>query len=679
MPECEVLAPAGSLESLIAAINCGADAVYVGGKKFSARQNAANFDNEELKKAAVICHLHGVKIYLTVNTLIFDSQIKEFCELIRYAAECGIDAFIVQDVGAAEIIKNIIPDAHIHGSTQMTVHTIKGAELLKKLGFKRAVLSRELNGGQIAEIVKVGIETEVFVHGALCMCVSGQCYMSAMIGQRSANRGLCAQPCRLPFSASSDTQTTALSLKDLSLMKHLQKMSENGVFSFKIEGRMKRPEYVASAVTACRQALNGETPDMNLLKSVFSRSGFTDGYYTGRLENMFGRREKEDVVAAKDLLPQIRQKYSNEHKTQTLDFDITVRRNKPVLLSAHSTYGTVTVSGEIPQNAINKSLDKAFLERQLSKLGGTIYNYGNLNSETDDGLAMSAKSLNALRRDAVELMDKKITESNTHISDIRPMDITLDNIAETRKQTRVRISSRSQLTAVSDADMIIVPCDVILKSDITDMSKIIVEPPRFLCNENDIIDTLKQCRQKGAEHLMCNNPAYIEIGKMLGFRLHGDFGLNIANSYSLDFLKKSGFEDAVISFELKLGQINALRKSIPTGIIAYGYIPVMMTRNCPVKNEVGCKNCTGTLHDRTGRTNRIVCHKKHGYTEILNSQPLYMADRIDEIKNVSFITLFFNDESPDEIRNIIAEYDNGGRYRENIKNITRGLYYRGVL
>ncbi|MDE5648909.1 MAG: U32 family peptidase, partial [Oscillospiraceae bacterium] len=282
----EILAPAGSLESLKAAVNCGADAVYIGGKQFSARQNAANFDNEELKQAAELCHLHNIKIYLTVNTIIFDNQVNEFADFIKNAANAGIDAFIVQDPGAAEIIRNVVPDANIHGSTQMTIHSVKGAQLLKELGFKRVVISRELTEKQIKEICSVGIETEVFVHGALCMCVSGQCYLSSLIGQRSANRGFCAQPCRLPYSVCKKPETNSLSLKDLSLINHLQKLSEIGVFSLKIEGRMKRPEYVASAIIACRQSLNGQTPDMALLRSVFSRNGFTDGYFTGSSEMM---------------------------------------------------------------------------------------------------------------------------------------------------------------------------------------------------------------------------------------------------------------------------------------------------------------------------------------------------------------------------------------------------------
>ena len=670
----EILAPAGSLESLKAAVNCGADAVYIGGKQFSARQNAANFDNAELKQAADLCHLHNIKIYLTVNTIIFDNQVNEFAEFIKNAANAGIDAFIVQDFGAAEIIRNIVPDANIHGSTQMTIHSVKGAQLLKELGFKRVVISRELTEKQIQEICSTGIETEVFVHGALCMCMSGQCYLSSLIGQRSANRGFCAQPCRLPYSVYKNPQFNGLSLKDLSLVNHLQKLSDIGVFSLKIEGRMKRPEYVAAAVCACRQSLNGQTPDMALLRSIFSRSGFTDGYFTGKFSNMFGSREKEDVIAAKDILPDIRKKYSHEKKSGKLDFYAEIKKDNPVKLTVSDDCDSVTVTGEIPETAIKKPIDFTYLERQLSKLGGTIYQFGNLNADIDDGLSLSAKTINALRRNAVEALNLKSIKRNTPEYICVPLDIDPENKIESLKEIRVRISNQNQLDAVSEADRIIIPTNVFLNNRYENISKIIIEPPRFIYNEAEIFGVLKKCKSLGAEHLMCSNPAYIKIGKELGFKLHGDFGLNTANSYSLNFLKKMNFEDTVLSFEMKLKQISSLRKAISTGIIAYGYLPVMLTKNCPIKNEVGCEKCKKIIFDRTGRANKIVCHGN--YTEILNAHALYLADRLEDLKNISFITLYFTDEGPDEIKKIIDEYRFGYSAKDNI---TRGLYYRGVI
>ncbi|MGN0612657.1 MAG: DUF3656 domain-containing protein [Porcipelethomonas sp.] len=555
MNRTEILAPAGSPESLSAAVNCGADAVYIGGKNFSARQNAANFDTMQLKEAAGLCHLYGVKLYVTVNTLILDHQADEFAEFVKEAAEAGADAFIVQDPGAAEIIRNTIPEACIHGSTQMSVHTVNGALFLREKGFKRVVLSRELSKEQIREISGLGIETEIFVHGALCMSVSGQCYMSSVIGQRSANRGLCAQPCRLPFSACRNRDFAGLSLKDLSYIGHLRELSQLGVTSFKIEGRMKRPEYVASAVSACVQSLHGEKPDMSLLRAVFSRSGFTDGYLTGKRENMFGSREKEDVIAAAKILPEVRKTYMHTRKTGTIDFKAVIRENSPAVLCAESGGREVTVSGDIPQKAINKPLSEEYLKRQLSKLGGTPFEPGSMTAEIDEGITLSASSVNALRREACERLTVEIISANTRKYRFRSLDIPLEDKRENLSAVRARIADVSQLDAAAEADMIIMPADVFLKSSISGSPDIIIEPPRFIADEIKVRETLLQCRRRGAERLMCCNIAYLKTGRELGFKLHGDFGLNISNSYSLDFFRKNGLEDAVLSFEMTLSQI----------------------------------------------------------------------------------------------------------------------------
>jgi len=678
MNKTEILAPAGSMESLVAAVKCGADAVYIGGKKFSARQNASNFDCEQIKEAADYCHLRNVKLYLTVNTILFDSQLDEFEEYVISAAKCGVDAFIVQDFGASEIIRKAIPNAVMHASTQMTVHTVNGALFLKQKGFKRVVLARELSKEVIAEISALGIETEVFVHGALCMSVSGQCYLSALIGQRSANRGLCAQPCRLPFSASGNKDFAALSLKDLTLTEHMNELEQIGVTSFKIEGRMKRPEYVASAVTACKQALLGQKPDISLLRSVFSRSGFTDGYYTGSIRNMFGQREKEDVVSAAKILPEIKQSYEKEVKFRKLSFEVSVKENQPVLLKAVSDKYQISVIGDIPETAINKPVDREYLERQLSKLGGTVFEFDGLTADIDEGLILSAKSLNALRREAVEKLSEMIISENTYEyifeKILTPPETSDKYYMSARPVIRARISDISQLEAVKNADVVIMPVNVFLSTENMDSERVIIEPPRFITDEKKVTELLNQCAKKGAKHLMCNNIAYLKSGKEIGFALHGDFGLNVSNSMAVEFFDENGLDDITLSFEMKLSQINEIKRNVTTGIIAYGFLPAMLTRNCPIKNEIGCKNCNNFIQDRKKCRNRVVCHKD--YVEILNSQCLYLADRIDELKNVGFITLYFTSEKPEEIKEVLNEYKNKSKKRENI---TRGLYYRGVL
>lgn len=330
----EILAPAGSMESLTAAVRCGADAVYIGAKRYSARASAQNFDKQELEKAVYYCHARGVKVYLALNTLLTDDEMDDAAETVKEACSLPVDAVIVQDIGLASFIRSACPSLRLHGSTQMSIHTPQGAKELYRQGFSRVVLARELSKEEIAEIAEsCPIELEVFVHGALCMSVSGQCYFSSLLGGRSGNRGQCAQPCRLPFSVQGGTGHD-LSLKDLSLLHHLGGLRGLGVHSFKIEGRMKRPEYVAASVAAAKKAVSlGFLPyeDSKLLEQVFSRSGFTDGYYGEQLgRKMFGTRTKEDVAGAQPaLLSQIRAQYKDEKQRIPVSFGAPNKRGAP--------------------------------------------------------------------------------------------------------------------------------------------------------------------------------------------------------------------------------------------------------------------------------------------------------------------------------------------------------------
>lgn len=408
----EILAPCGGAESLTAALNSGADAVYLGASAFSARRNAENFDELQLKDAVRLCHLSGVKVYVTLNTLVHDEEMAELEKTVAAVDESMADAVIVQDFGVVQTIKRIAPRLHLHASTQMTVTSAAGAEFARRNGFTRAVLARELSFKQIAEIVKnVDIETEVFVHGALCVCVSGQCYMSAMLGGRSGNRGLCAQPCRLNFSFGE--RENVLSLKDLSLVERLGELSKLGVTSAKIEGRMKRPEYVAAAVDACKKSLSGQDPDTALLKDVFSRSGFTEGYYKDNFNSMQGVRTKDDVVAAPKAITQLHELYKAPYKRFSADFDIIAEKDKPVLCTASCCGESVTVSGDAPQPAISREITAEDIKARFEKLGGTVYAVGKITARADGGLSLSAAQLNDLRRRATDALSEKILERNT--------------------------------------------------------------------------------------------------------------------------------------------------------------------------------------------------------------------------------------------------------------------------
>lgn len=404
----EILAPCGGEDCLPAALNTGADAVYLGVTAFSARKNAKNFTFEQLDEAIRLCRVSGVKVYAAMNTLIFDSELDEAVKTAKILYEKGIDALIVQDTGFVRRLRKEVPGLTLHASTQMTVTSASGAEFLRKQGFKRVVLAREMSLKEIKRVIdNVDIETEVFVHGALCVCVSGQCLMSAMYGGRSGNRGLCAQPCRLDFSV--DGRNNVLSLKDLSLIENLRKLNEIGVTSAKIEGRMKRPEYVAAAVNACREALAGNTPDIERLKSVFSRSGFTKSYYDGSIADMQGIRTKDDVEASSSVLKEIRRLYDKPFKRHSVDIHTYIKAGNPV--RAEIKCGEICFgyeSGIVPEAARNKSLSSSDVCRQLSKMGGTVFEAGDIACELDDGLMISASALNSLRREIIEEIEKRL-------------------------------------------------------------------------------------------------------------------------------------------------------------------------------------------------------------------------------------------------------------------------------
>lgn len=682
----ELLAPAGSMESVLAAVRCGADAVYAGGERFSARANAANFSAAELEKAVRYCHIHGVKLYRAMNTLVFGTEISDFISEAKLSAEIGADGLIVQDLGAARLLREVLPDMRLNASTQMTIHTSEGARLAAELGFSRIVAARELTLEQLQRLTETGIEIEAFVHGALCMSVSGQCFMSALIGSRSANRGMCAQACRLPMAATLPFGAVKgdrydLSLKDLCGIPYINKLTEIGVASLKIEGRMKRAEYVAAAVTACRAALDGKEPDLETLQAVFSRSGFTDGYLTGETgAAMFGYRRKEDVTAAEAVLPSLRELYRKETKAEdcSADFCITVRHGAPAKLEMLCKNINVFAEGAVPQEAKNRPADREFLKRQLEKLGDTIYTLGNIFAEVDGKSMISAAAVNALRREAVQKMDEALiaaAKPQYRQKSFVPIKKSGRHYPE---KIRVRVSDEEQLKAIPKyVEDIIIPIKLCV--NITDGKEMyIVALPRFIDDEEMLKKRLGGVKQMGFTRILCTNLAHAKIGRAMGFRLCGDFGLNIVNRYSAAAAADLGFDDVTAGFEAKLADISAVCGTIPVGVIVYGRLPAMLTKNCPIRQAVGdCGKCTGFLTDRTGRKFPVRCEKgpSGSYCEVFNSDVLMMTDRLGEI-SADFAVLNFTDETAEETARIIECCRSRRRCLE--KGFTRGLYYRGV-
>lgn len=660
----EILAPAGSMESLIAAVRCGANAVYLGTKGINARRGATNFTFEELKQAVEYCHARDVKIYLALNILISDSERELAYKTVEAGLSLGVDAFIIQDLGLAKIIHSHFPTARMHASTQCSVNSPEGFKALEKMGFVRAVLPREMSLDEIKEIRQAtDMELEMFVHGALCMCVSGQCYLSAMLGGRSGNRGLCAQPCRLGFSADA-SRSCDLSLKDLSLIGNINEIAQAGVVSLKIEGRMKRPEYVAAAVTSCKKAIDGEysASDENTLKSVFSRTGFTDGYFTGERKDMFGTRQKEDVVAAKDVLKELSHLYDNENPLVPIDIEFICKANRKAELTARALGKAVTVTGTVPEKAINKPMTEDSVETRLAKFGNTQFYLNNITIDLDDGLILPASVINSMRREAVEMLDKveiqPFTQMPYKAEKYKEKDCTPyytarflnpDSIPDKHPFKRIFIPIWS-----SDEDFV--------------DNRAGVEVPRGLFGmEEKLTKRLEHLKKIGVRKALCSNLGAYSLAQKMGFEVYGDFGLNIFNSESAQL-----FNSPILSFEATLEQTNRIGAK-DTGIIGYGYLPLMLTRNCPIKNHLGCSRCTGKLTDRKGFEFKVKC-SPYPCVEVLNPVPVYMGDRQKEIKT-DFIHFYFTDESKNQVEQIINLFKTGGQFDGKY---TRGLTYRGV-
>ncbi len=687
MKKIELLAPAGNLESLLAAVHSGADAVYFGYGELNARRNAKNFDEQSLGEASRICKERGVKMHMTVNTMVYDREYDQVLKTLEIACRYGIDALIVQDLGVAALVREAAPEMPMHASTQLTVHNVSGAWQAKELGFSRVVLAREMSREEIAAVTaQVPIETEVFVHGALCMCVSGQCYMSSVIGERSGNRGLCAQPCRLPFSSGRRGDSGyALSLKDLSLADRVQELARTGVSSFKIEGRMKRPEYVAAAVSQFRQALLGAQADMDLMAAVFSRSGFTQGYFDGRLGlDMFGTRQKEDVLAGQKVLKSLSDLASKDVPRVGVDFSFSMQQDQPVVLTANDREGhTVSAQGEVPQAALKAPTNEELVRRSLEKTGGTFYYLNSLETELGEGLICPASQLNALRRQALE----QLTEQRGQI-----VPIGFEPVARQSKRgrspaavpaLRAQIRQISQLTdsLAASCEQMILPLDEVLRHaaelDKSLLPKIAVSLPRVVFGDDaaQLTERLNECRRMGIEHLSVGNLGGVHLGRQLGFTLHGEFGLNIANEGCLQEYEKLGLADCLLSFELSLSRAKAVGGLLPRGLLIYGRLPLMVTRNCPIRLS-GCRDCKGfgTLTDRKKEVFEVRCSGRK-YSEIFNSRPVYLADRMEELSGFDYGLLYFTSEGPKQVDRILREYT---MLHEPMEQITRGLYYRNV-
>lgn len=674
MNKIEILAPAGNSEALKAAVLSGADAVYFGVGNFNARRNADNFSKEELNSAIKYCHSRGVKVHITLNTLIKDTEIGDAVETVKTICDASADAVIVQDLGLARIVRSVCPQLPMHASTQMTVGTKEGLKALKDLGFSRAVLPRELNFSEIKELCEnAPLELEMFVHGALCMCVSGQCLMSAVLGSRSGNRGLCAQPCRLPFKVQNGTGHD-LSLKDLSLINRIKELASLGICSFKIEGRMKRPEYVSAAVTACKAELHGNynSEIQADLQNLFSRSGFTQGYYQNELgKAMFGYREKENVQSAtKELLDKYARIYEKEIPRYKVDFEFHGKIGEKATLTALCENFKAEIRSEsVCEKPINRPISSERITEALKKCGGTQFEAGEIAVDENIDYTLPVSQINLMRREIIELLSDEIGEILMRKTFSCPLHTEIP--AKNSNEIYCRFDNAQNIPESLDADLIFVPLNT--PDEIVSKNGYAVELPHGMFGNEEKVGELLS--KSSAEFALCHTLDAAAIAKKYGKKVVASSSFNILNSLSADEAKAMGVSQMVLSCECGLELANKLSAPIKKGIFAYGRIPLMLTRNCPVKNGKTCDECkrSSSISDRKGISFPVRCFM--GYSEILNSRPIYMADRLSEIKNNDFLFFNFTVETKDEVNKIMNSY-----YNEESPDcdFTRGLLYRGV-
>ena len=688
MANIEILAPVGSEEMLHAAVFSGADAVYLGFSGFNARTGAGNFDADSLKEAVRFCHARGVKVHVALNTTVYGGELASLRDAIRAVAASGADAVICQDLAVATLIGKIAPQLPRHGSTQMSVHTLQGALELKELGFTRVVLARELSLPEVEQITRhCGIETECFVHGALCMCVSGQCYMSAFLGGRSGNRGSCAGPCRLPFEANAlpdgkPGRLHHLSLKDNSVIDKLDQLQAIGVASAKIEGRLRTPEYVAAAVSACLAGREGRAYDRDLLKNAFSRSGFTSGYLDGKIDGtMFGVRSEADAELTKKTLPALRELYRRERSRVPVTMKLEIEEGGEKLTVTDTDGNKAFAYGDFePQPARTDPAES--LKRSLAKTGGTPFAAEKIEVEMDGGpWFVPGSTVNELRREALDALLKKREV-------LRPwpvQDVELEPLPQRtlppHRTLRARFERWDQVPeqALSGVEYLILPIAQADRVPREWRGKTLLELPRVMFGklEEDTARRVAATQDAGFAGYEVSNIAHLRLCR--GLPMSGGFGLNVTNQVAAQFYADNGLGSVLILPETKDSDISTIApthagKPVPTGVLVYGHMPLMVTRACPLQNIHDCAHCdqTGVLTDRKAKKFPVRCGM--GVRTIYNPVPIYMGDKPGAL-TVDYGVAYFTLESREEAAAIL---DNIRVHAPFEGDFTRGLYFKGT-
>lgn len=744
----ELLAPAGSFASLKAAVAAGADAVYMGGARFGARAYAQNADQDEMIAAIEYAHLHGCRLYMTVNTLFKENELGELYEYLLPYYKAGLDGVIVQDLGALSFIREHFPGIELHASTQMTITSVYGAKELKRLGCCRVVPAREVSLEEIRRIYdETGMDIETFVHGALCYCYSGQCLMSSLIGGRSGNRGRCAQPCRLPYrvygqengtAVNKEDQKCVLSMKDLCTLDILPQILEAGVFSLKIEGRMKSPRYTAGVVRIYRKYLDRyleygsegyyvEPEDKKELLDLFDRGGFTSGYYTrhnGR--DMIALKEKPEFRETnKELFDFLDREYVETEKKEPVEGYAYLAEGLPSVLTLTCGDISVTVSGQEPQAAKNQPMTREKVIRQLGKTGATAFEFTELEAEVCGALFLPVQALNELRREGFEALTEAIQnqwrrkapeagevqngadsgEKSSRAAGCagpvpdesagkRPMYLTVS--AETGDQL-------SAALAVPEVRRICLDASSFQPERWAEFVQLIHQagkecyltlPHIFRTHAIGFFRTYRSClEQAGFDGLLIR--AFEEIQWMreeqISFSASFDASVYAWNHGAVHTLKEEQAAFITAPWELNSRELEPVfeacrREGLPAELIVYGRAPMMVSAQCITKTVKGCSKCPSLLwmKDRTGARLPVQNHCAFCYNTILNPLPVSLHGCADSVKRLApeGLRLCFTIETGEETKAVLnafaAEFIRGENAEPPFTEFTRGHFRRGV-
>ena len=707
--EVEILAPAGSIESLKAAILAGADAVYIGGTQFGARAYAKNLSEEELLDAIDYVHIHGKRIYLTVNTLLKDSEMDGLYSYLLPYYKRGLDAVIVQDAGVAAYIRRYFPDLQIHASTQMTITGSRGAAFWKAQGITRVVPARELSLAEVRQIKQeTGLEVECFVHGALCYCYSGQCLMSSMIGGRSGNRGQCAQPCRLPWQVKGQKPKDLMSLKDLCTIEMIPDLIDAGIDSFKIEGRMKQPEYVfvvtqmyrkyADAYLANgREKFQVTQSDLQKLQEAYQRRGYSEGYY--RQHNGKNMISFQRPQPAKDREKDQGNSWLDEKIQEKINGKLILSVGQSAKLVVSAKEMQILCTGEIVQRAQSQPLSKERIEKQMRKTGNTDFLFDQLEIVLEGEVFLPMQALNELRREGLSLLSEGLLKTYRREVKVEPKKETIPESKGKAPEITMLVHTQEQLEQallIPELSAIYVDSTVglgmkayrLLQSHAGSGKRFFLALPYILRKEG--ISFLEQEYSEALTHydgMLIRNWESLSWLWEKGYEreIRSDQNLYVWNQYGKAFFKENGISRITAPAELNDREL--LRLGITEAALpVYGYQPVMITANCIEKTTGTCRRQEGVLSifDRYQKEFRVQKCCKYCYNVIYNLNPLYLADKQEEIRALApaELRLDMTVETGKELQKITAScihaLRSGEKTQPFVSEFTRGHFKRGV-